>query len=219
MNEKEAELIGMHVGDGTLYQTKSGTLVWEMRGGLDEKDYYDYVSKLIKNVFNVEVKPKYRGPNSYGVQTTNKLITKFFLDKGFKPGKKVYTVRIPDFIKKDSTKNQIAFVRGLFDTDGCIYFDKNRTAYSYYPRIEFGLASGNLVEDLFELFRKCGFEVYKWKIKRKDGMEFKIRLSGFLNLKKWIKEIKPANKKHNERIAIGLSNKNKVNLKNVSKNV
>src|SRR3989304_5745266 len=104
MNEKEAELIGMHIGDGTLYLSGK-TLVWELRGSIYEKEFYDYVRNLLKDLLNVEVKPKYRGLNSYGIQTTNKIITRFFIDKGFKPGSKVYTVRIPDYIK--SANNSI----------------------------------------------------------------------------------------------------------------
>ena len=41
MNEKEAELIGMHVGDGTLYKTNCNSLVWELRGSIYEKEYYE----------------------------------------------------------------------------------------------------------------------------------------------------------------------------------
>jgi len=77
MNEKEAELIGMHVGDGTLCLAGNGQVpVWELRGSITEQEFYEHVKYLIKELFNVEVKPKYRGPNSYGIQTTNKIITK-----------------------------------------------------------------------------------------------------------------------------------------------
>ena len=79
MNEKEAELIGMHVGDGTLYKTNTNSIVWELRGSINEKQYYEYVSKLILELLDIETKPKYRGSNSYGIQTTNKVITNFLL--------------------------------------------------------------------------------------------------------------------------------------------
>jgi len=36
IEECAAELLGLHVGDGTLYMTNYG-VVWELRGGLDEK--------------------------------------------------------------------------------------------------------------------------------------------------------------------------------------
>jgi intein/homing endonuclease len=218
MNEKEAELIGMHVGDGTLYLTGK-TLVWELRGSINEKDFYEYVKSLIKKLFNLDVTPKYRGTNSYGIQTTNKIITDFFVNNGFKPGKKVYTVSIPENIKSTSNEVNLSFLRGLFDTDGCIRFEKNRTKYRYYPRIEFGFASKNLVMDLKELFDELGFRVYMWNRVRQDGVGYSIGLAGFNNLDRWVREVRPANSKHIKRIADGLSNKDKVNLKKISTNL
>jgi|SRR3989339_1345317 len=159
MNEKEAELIGMHVGDGTLYLAGNGQVpVWELRGSITEQEFYEHVKNLIKEIFDIEVKPKYRGPNSYGIQTTNKIITLFFLDNGFKPGTKTYTVRIPDYIKTAEINMKRAFIRGLFDTDGCICFDKNRTAFHYYPKMEFNFASKDLRDDLVLLLNELGFK-------------------------------------------------------------
>ena len=218
MNEKQAELIGMHVGDGTLYLSKK-TLVWELRGSVHEKEFYSYVAKLISDLFRVEVKPKYRGLNSYGIQTTNKLITQFFVKNGFNPGKKVYSVRIPEYIKSAPRNIKLSFIRGLFDTDGCIRFDRNRTAFYYYPRIEFGFASEYLSIDLLNLLDDLGFRMYEWRTQREDEIAFRICLAGFKNLDKWIKEVKPANLKHINRIEDGLANKDKINLKSKSKNV
>ncbi|MEI6850258.1 MAG: LAGLIDADG family homing endonuclease, partial [archaeon] len=208
-----------HVGDGTLYKTKRNSLVWELRGSVNEKEYYKYVRQLIKEIFNIEVKPKYRGINSYGIQTTNKIITQFFIDSGFKPGPKTLTVSIPEEIKKAKENIQLSFLRGLFDTDGCIRFDKNRTDFYYYPKIEFSLASKQLIEDLEILFKELKFRAHKWQYKRKDGMTFSICLAGFDNLDKWLKEVKPANPKHQNRVKIGLLNKNKIKLKKVSTNL
>ncbi len=212
INEKEAELIGMHIGDGTLYKTNSNSIVWELRGSIHEQDYYEYVAKLLKEIFNLDIKPKFRGSNSYGIQTCNKTITSFFTKNGFKPGKKVYTVRIPKHIKSANDSVKKAFVRGLFDTDGCIYFDMNRTSYHYYPRIEFSFASHNLIIDLSVVLKELGFRVYCWD----DREYFHIGLAGFENLEKWIHFIKSSNKKHINRIQKGLLNKSKIKLKNKS---
>lgn len=218
MNREEAELIGMHIGDGTLYLAGK-TIVWELRGSVNEKEFYEHVKNLIKNEFDVEVIPKYRGIDSYGIQTTNKLITSFFVERGFFPGKKVYTVRIPEYIKNADTKIKQSFIRGLFDTDGCVWFSKNRTEYRYYPKIEFNFASKYLSEDLFNLLTELNFKAHKWNTKREDGIGFKICMAGFKNLDKWIKEINPSNAKHKNRILEGLNNKNKVNLKRISTNL
>ncbi len=216
MDEKGAELIGMHVGDGTLYLANKTTLVWEMRGSIYEKEYYEYVSKLIEELLQIKLKPKYRGPNSYGIQTTNKTITGFFIKNGFNPGRKVYTVRIPDYIKNRKDVNvKHGFVRGLFDTDGCIRFDKNRTAHHYYPKIEFSFASENLVRDLVDLLNELGFKNHYWR----DRTHLHLCIAGFYSLDKWIREISPANSKHLNRIRVGLANKDKVTLKKKSINL
>lgn len=106
-----------------------------------------------------------------------------------------------------------------YHSDGCVRFEKNRTDYYYYPRIEFGVASKDLIEDLFYLLTKLDFKVNKWSSKRKEGMEYKISLPGFKNLDKWIKEVKPSNKKHLDRIEKGLLNKSKIALKKCSTNL
>ena len=72
----ESELIGMHIGDGTLYKTNSNSLVWEIRGGLDEKEYYNkFVKSLLFRIFSIKINPKIRSggaKGSYGIQTSKK---------------------------------------------------------------------------------------------------------------------------------------------------
>ena len=214
INSNEAELIGMHTGDGTLYLSGK-TRVWEMRGSIHEQEYYTYVAEIIRNILQIELKPKFRGPNSYGIQTTNKTLTQFFIEKGFKPGKKVYTVRIPDYIKLGEVEIKRSFIRGLFDADCCIYFDKNKTSFNYYPRIEFNSASHNLITDLINLLKELGFRLHFWN----SGTCKSLCLSGFQNLDKWMEEIKPANSKHILRFQKGIANKSKINLKKKSINL
>jgi len=196
ISEKEAELIGMHAGDGTLYKTGRVSLVWELRGSVEEKEYYEHVSRLLEGLFSVKFIPKFRSPNAWGIQTCNKEVTSFFVNRGFKPGTKTYTVRIPNYIKNASNKVKCAFIRGLFDTDGCLRFEKNRTPVYYYPRIEFGFASKFLTKDLYEMLISLGFRVYKWN----ERNCFRIGLAGRYNLNKWMKEIAPNNPKHFKKV-------------------
>ena len=196
ITEKEAELIGMHVGDGTLYKTGKKSIVWELRGSVEEKEYYEHVSKLLQEIFNLKLEPKFRKPNAWGIQTSKKEITSFFINNGFIPGTKTYTVRIPDYIKNSDIKLKLAFVRGLFDTDGCLRFEKNRTPFRYYPRIEFGFASKMLVQDLFEMLSFLGFRVYRWE----DRAAWRLGMAGKENLNKWMKEVAPSNSKHFKKV-------------------
>lgn len=183
MNENEAELLGAHVGDGTLYLAGK-TVVWELRGSVEEKEYYTHIQEVIRSALHVEMTPKYRGPNSYGIQTTNKIITGFFTKSGFFPGKKVYTVTVPKIVKEENGLIQKAFIRGLFDTDGCLRFEKNRTPKNYYPRIEFSFASEEFTKDIFEMLTSLGFKSYRWSSRRQNAVHYSLGLAGFSNLEK-----------------------------------
>ena len=84
---KIAELLGAHTGDGTLYKTKN-SFVWELRGGLDEKEYYnENIKNLLKSIFKIEFLPKFRsgGKNGcYGIQPSKFILRYCFCFNIFK---------------------------------------------------------------------------------------------------------------------------------------
>ncbi len=196
INTKIAELLGAHCGDGSLYKTTWG-LVWELRGELTEKGYYiNNICPLLKDVFDIEIKSKFRtgGANGvWGVQTSNKKITSFFLNYGFIPGTKTYTVSVPKLVENSTINVKKSFVRGLFDTDGCLRFDRiNKRKKHEYPRLEFGFASKTLRDDLKLLLDEIGFRSFIWE----DKTTFKIGICGKMMLEKFILDIQPKNPKH-----------------------
>ncbi len=197
-----AELLGAHAGDGTLYQTNYST-VWEIRGDIKEKKYYtEHICPLLRTIFGIEIKSKFRsgGANGvWGIQTTNKIIIATLLQFGSKPGSKTYTVNFPKEIFNSSLEIKQAFLRGLFDTDGCLRFDKQRPSkLKNYPRLEFTSASRNLIFDLDRLLNELNFQHFGWK----DRTCSRICISGKLMLERWFNEIKPANPKHLKKYLI-----------------
>tara|TARA_Y100000310_G_scaffold198327_1_gene198368 strand:+ start:2959 stop:3657 length:699 start_codon:yes stop_codon:yes gene_type:complete len=198
ITEDIAELIGIHIGDGTFYKT-GNSAVWEIRGDLLEKNYYvDNVCPLMSRVIGIEFHSKFRsgGANGcWGVQTSKKIARNFLLDNGFTPGRKTHTVKVPEYIFASSIKNKRAFVRGLFDTDGCLRFDRiNGRPLHDYPKLEFGFASKDLRDTLQVLLKDLNFRNYVWL--DKATMAYKICIAGKTQLERWIKEIEPRNPKH-----------------------
>ena len=195
INKYEAELIGAHAGDGTLYKTNSNSLVWELRGSPKEKDYYlDHIVPLLQEIFNKTFKTKYRAGGSYGIQTCDKDIINFLLSNEFKPGSKTYSVEVPYYILKSKKEIKLSFLRGLFDTDGCLYIEKG------YPKLEFGFASKPLRDTLADLLKSLDFRFSIWESKsRRKGtpcIAYKLRISGKESLFRWFKEVSPGNPKH-----------------------
>jgi len=195
LNPEIAELLGMHVGDGTLYKTNRG-LVWEMRGSLEEKEYYtNHVVPLLKKIFKKEYKAKFRSGGKqgcFGIQTSDNTLAELLISFDFPIGSKTKTVTIPRQIKTAKPDIKKAFIRGCFDTDGCLRFErKNKDKNHKYPRLEFSTSSEMLCEDIFAMLVQLGFRTHKWGKK-----EFKVSLAGIDNLEKFIKEVKPKNKRH-----------------------
>lgn len=127
-----AEFVGIMVGDGHLDNNGlSITLHYK-----DDKNYGEFVTKLIEKLFSVKVHIYYRKErsiNSYNVFNRN-LSKQLNLKIGIIQGNKtLQQIKIPNWILQNK-KYSIACTRGLFDTDGCVYWHKyksNNKEYQY----------------------------------------------------------------------------------------
>lgn len=193
----------MHAGDGTLYRTNSNSLVWELRGGLDETEYYqNHIVPLIQRLFSLSLTPKHRsggGTGSFGVQTSKKMITSF-IAKYFPIGSKSRIVRIPPEVIENNLF--IPFIRGLFDTDGCVRFDKNHGAKAKYPKIEFATASFILFSQVCDGLDSLELGYHDWV----DGTYHKLCIPGRTNLSRYLQLIGFHNPKHLNKVQKGLEN-------------
>ncbi len=174
-----SEEIGMHYGDGFLSDKR---YEYRLKGNpLNEKEYYtQYIKPLFKRLYNVDVNLK-DFKTSYGFELKSRAIWEFKVRVlGIKPGNKLYLF-IPKILKTNNINILSSFLRGLFDTDGCICF-KSRYGYkNYYPSIEIGLISKKVIEDIFDILKMLGFDP---KIFSKGNYQ-KITLNGISQFKKY----------------------------------
>jgi len=193
INEKSAELIGVILGDGHIH-TKSNLIT--ITGSLEDLEYYqNRVTPLFESLFSQTPKLKRRRDrNSYYLMICSKEIFNFFVNSvGLRRGSKK-NASIPKAIYSDK-KFMIAFLRGLFDTDGCIKFSKQSKNINYYPRIQIALRKSPMAYELGELFGRLGIKFGKWEEQRFSGIVF-YQISGRTNANKWFKEISPQNVVH-----------------------
>jgi len=201
LNEYVAEIAGIHAGEGYL-RNDGQRAELDISGNNEEKEYYNNnIKRLFKESFNITINNKYwPSRRTYGFVLRNKNIIEFFHETlGFPYGKKSKTVRIPKLIMNNSKKLKCAFLRGLFDTDGSLTFDKRRGKYclfkktnNCYPRIIISTISKNLSQEvekiLLELNIKNYTQIYKSK-NVNENKKYKIWIHGEKNLKKWINKI------------------------------
>ncbi len=182
------EFYGILLGDGCIsryvYRSK---LHYEIRidgSAFTDVDYYHvHVVDLLSRIVGKKPTPGFRKQcMGIYIHFCNPDLAIFLNNNfGFPFGKKGEII-IPDKILNDFEKLEHV-LRGLFDTDGSLYFTKNNSEQRYYPIIEITTYSSGLLNQLKRALESAGFTV---KINhRKDS----VKLHGKKNLLKWMELI------------------------------
>ena len=201
INGDVAEEAGWHAGDGSLYKKDGTGFNYCMAGDKnEEKDFYDYVSKQIKKIYNIKAKPHLLAAGkSLGIKISSKAIYTYknnYLE--FPRGEKADIVEVPvKILNSNNEAIKLAFVRGLADTDFSLTFSKKHKARHCYPSIVGSMASKTIIDQAAKILVDAGFKVSKSAYKRKDkNTEYILRVFGSSQLEKWIIKISFSNSKH-----------------------
>jgi len=216
-----AEFFGILTGDGFMNIYRKYDYVIEIAGNkLSDKSYLKvYLTNLIKKLFNII--PRYierNDQNSIYLRICSKAVFNYLLEKGFKKGRKGF-IGIPLWIRENKEFMRY-FVRGLFDTDGCISI-KNKEG-TKYPTISISSKSNKLLNIVRGYLEDRGINcVFMKQIdnSRKYSHEvirYKIEINGYKNLQVWFNLIKSSNDRNIKkyRKAIDFLNKRNKDLKN-----
>ena len=200
LSSELAEETGLHIGDGTMnfYINKGGcTGKYSLRGHInDDVKHYDIrVKKLYSLLYSLEINlSKMKSTGVYGFQVWTDGIVNFKHKILKLPMGKKLDIIIPNcFIDKYF----VDVVRGIFDTDGCIYLENKNN--KLYPRIQIGTISRGLSEQLKNNLLRLGFRATAFVEDRRDkgwNNLYTLSIRGEEMLKKWMKIISPANPKH-----------------------
>jgi len=199
-----AEEIGTHIGDGHLKFVKpsrGGTEYrWIYSGHLTEDREYllSHVASLVKKLYNIRGSIYERSAKTelslmYGSKAVFCFKSKVL---GIPIGPK-HSIRIPAIIFQ-SEDNGIfaACLRGLFDTDGSLAFQKNWREEYADPIINFGTVSPLLADDVAVLLGLLHFHFRQNTYRSKDPNKrplHHIWLDGPKRLEEWIAKVGFAN--------------------------
>jgi intein/homing endonuclease len=188
-----AELVGILLGDGNLWERKGGYYYISIAGDSEkDKDYLlNYVNPLFESLFNkklnVKVSNQKKGMYLY-LGDKNILFT--LKNFGLKSGnKKKNNVGIPLWIfeKEEYLK---ACIKGLMDTDGSLCPITGRD----YPYIWFSSAIENLRLDFSKAMKILKIKTSKWNIRKDRTPE--IYIGNKKDIQKYIETINFKNKRH-----------------------
>jgi len=206
------ELFGIYLGDGCISKSRSQLVI---AGDItEEREYYEkYVVPLFNRVLSIPLINKATEVKSYpkvgvcGIYIFNPtLVDEFRNCFDIIPGSKLNT-SIPEQVLVNDTLT-MKVIKGIFDTDGSIYFEKNYSCKDgkyKVPRIGLSMTSEKLIKQIFLTLIKQGFKPRK--IKPRKGKRDKNPLYGLKLYRKedilrWINEIKFNNPKHLTKIEL-----------------
>jgi intein/homing endonuclease len=156
-NEKFAEFLGILFGDGHIskYQVSIAT------NSITDINHAHFVMKLIFSLFSVTAKIK-KKPNKNAVEmiVSSVNLVCYLQSEGMPLGNKIKgNIHIPLWIM-EKEKFQKAFLRGLFDTDGCVYLDSHSYKHKNYRHIGWTITSyaDKLLKDTTRSLALLGFE-------------------------------------------------------------
>lgn len=191
-SESLAELLGILFGDGHLsrYQVSVTT------SSHTDREHAIFTRKLMERLFGIFVALSERvNENVMTVVASSTEMIKFLNQRGMPIGNKIQNkLSIPKWIKSDMAY-QRAFIRGLFDTDGCIYVDTHKYHKHVYKHAGWTITSyaATLVADITDTLRSLEFS----PTHRDSQMSVYLRRQK--EIKKYFEEIGTNNPKHLKR--------------------
>ena len=207
LSKELCEFIGAIIGDGSVdgfLQERNGLSKYHVSitgHSILDRDYLSrHHPEIIKSLFDINSHICFRKDcNAMVLNVFSKklfcLLTERF---GFVPGNKIYTTKIPEEIMNSTEDFVFAAIRGIFDTDGCVFFDKRKAYDRPYPRIIIQIKSEPLYLQLKEFLGRY-FSIYA-KCNNRDT--YCVEVYGHNQFNKWMKLIGFSNKKHLERISL-----------------
>lgn len=179
LNKALAEILGAINGDGHLSKYKYEVAVTSDK---NEEDYHRYLKNLFENTFRIQTSSFNQGGviklRCYSIDIHNFLSNDYCLPVGKKKGK----LKIPNQIFS-SKYLLIHYIRGLFDTDGSIYFRRKNE-----PVLEISSADPNFLREIMDALKFLEFKVAKG--------QNRVFIYRKKHISRFFKIIKPANSKH-----------------------
>lgn len=201
INKEISEIIGAFIGDGYIGAygpTKTKYVVGFVGDKHLDIYYITYLTSLIKKNFQYTT-PKIRfrsNENTMDLRIFSKKFYDFFISLGFVPGIKSHNVSIQNIIL--CNKHVTYTIRGIFDTDDCVFYDKRAIYKKPYPRITLQIRSKRLIKQLEKYLSAKDFKIYVKHYSHRSYLE----IYGQKQLERFLKRVGFSNPRHLNKIRL-----------------
>ena len=182
-----AELLGILAGDGHISEYQASVTT----NSETDLEHALFVKSLFERVFKIPASlSKRKRQKAVVVVLSSKAACQILVSKGMVAGHKITGgLRIPAWVRREGPFLR-AFIRGLFDTDGCVYTDRHIIKGRLYENI--GMAFTNrslpLLQDFKDTLESLNFHPtqktkYTVFLRRKEEIRRYFELIGSSNPK------------------------------------
>lgn len=186
-----AEFVGIMIGDGGMTR---GQITISLNP-LTDREYVLHVEKLVKRLFKVEPSiNKRRGESVVAIRVSRTKLVSFCKAIGLLEGNKIrQNLDMPEWIKEEK-EYYIPCVRGIMDTDGCLFMECHKMGSKKYcyPRLSLVSASPNLRRSVYEALKCLGFSP---RIRNERSVQIERRDE----IKEYFDKIGSSNTKHTNK--------------------
>lgn len=188
LSKNLAEFTGILIGDGGITQSQ----VTVSTNSVEDRKYGYFIKKLIKQLFYVNASIYFINSRTVMIiAVSRKKLVEFCNKKlGLKIGNKLKQgLDIPAWVK-DNLEFEKACIRGIMDTDGCVFTERHKIKDKFYnyKRLNITSASPALIKSVFDIFYKLGLNPRirhnrQVQIEDKDNIEKYFNIIGTHNPK------------------------------------
>ncbi len=180
------ELLGALIGDGWIGISGGRKQVCYC-GNIRQQAYAKHLQRLLHREFGIRGYMKLREKFSvfYIIINSSQIFDFFRASFDFPIGlKEEFNT---DLLPSDWS-GALNVIRGIFDTDGGIYFDNAKNYVRPYPTIDITSHNPELLDWIAKKLAEKGFKVIRLK--------YNVRLKTIGQVERWFNEIKPSNRHH-----------------------
>jgi intein/homing endonuclease len=155
-SEKLAEFLGIAVGDGHSSDYQLGVTT----NSETDIQHAMFIAQMVHDLFGLESAFQFRkGEKAVDIMTSSRALVEFMEAIGMPRGNKIeHRVAIPKWVLENEVYLK-AFLRGLFDTDGCVYLDRHIIKGATYRNLGWTITSraDTLKADVFRSLQELDY--------------------------------------------------------------
>ncbi len=180
------ELIGATLGDGNIYDGRP-TYVEFTGNPITDEYYFNHVLLPIVNDETGKYPRLFVRDRGLRFRIYSKAFVEWLKKMGIPAGEAKGVAKAPEFITSNR-RLMTRCVRGVYDTDGSVYFDMRPIYVAPYPRVELHMKNVGLVNQVSGFFEDIGITHSLVRTKNSietsgvDALRNFLKLVGFSNI-------------------------------------